>query len=87
TLRILVNQFNVSKPSVILLFAPGSKSQVILMVNGLPKESTDYISKIIGQLGGKGGGKGDVFTGGFLDIVKPQELYNALVVAVRKEIS
>jgi alanyl-tRNA synthetase len=87
TLRILVNQFKASKPSVILLFAPGPKSQVILMVNGMPKESTDYISKIIGQLGGKGGGKGDVFTGGFLDIAKPQELYDALVVAVRKEIS
>jgi alanyl-tRNA synthetase len=87
TLRILANQFNVSKPSVILLFAPGPKSQVILMVNGMPKESMDYISKTIGQFGGKGGGKGDVFTGGFLDITNPQELYDELVVAVRKEIS
>lgn len=87
TLRILANQFTVSKPSVILLFAPGQKSQVILRINDMPKESTDYISKTVGQLGGKGGGKGDVFTGGFLDVANPQELYDALIVAVRKEIS
>lgn len=86
-LRKLTNQLQVTGPAAVLLFAPGRKSQVILRVNELPKEATEYIMKPMNDLGGRGGGKGDVYTGGFVDVEDSMKLYEDLVSEVRKSIS
>lgn len=84
SLRILSNRITTTEPSIILLFAPGQKSQVILRTNETPQEASEYISNAVKQLGGQGGGKGEVFTGGFVDVSDPMKLYEDLVTAVRK---
>jgi alanyl-tRNA synthetase len=85
-LRILSNQMTIVESSITLLFAPGKKSQVILKVNEMPQDASEYISKAVKQLGGQGGGKGEVFTGGFVDVDEPLKLYEKLVTEVRKSI-
>jgi alanyl-tRNA synthetase len=87
SLKILSNQIAPSESSIILLFAPGKKSQVILRTNGMPQDASEYISKPVLQFGGKGGGKGEVFTGGFVDVEEPMKLYENLVIEVRKLIA
>ncbi len=86
-LKKLANQMQVTGPSTILLFAPGRKSQVILRVNEMPKEASEYILKPMNDLGGRGGGRGDVYTGGFVDVENSMKLYEDLVSEVRKSIS
>jgi alanyl-tRNA synthetase len=85
--RFLVNQLSTTGSTVILLFAPGRKSQIILRVSEMPQEASEYISKPVMQLGGRGGGKGEVFTGGFVDVEDPMKLYEDLVSEIRKVLS
>lgn len=84
SLKILSNQLPTTDQSVILLFNPGKKCQVILRANKMPLEASEYIMKPVIQLGGKGGGRGDVYTGGFVDVQDPVALYNTIVSEVRK---
>ena len=83
SLRILSNQIPTTGSSILLLFAPGRKSQVILRTEEMPKDASEYILKPLQQLGGRGGGKGEVFTGGFGDVTDPVKLYEDLVTEVR----
>lgn len=87
SLRNLANQLSPSGSTAILLFAPGRKSQVILRVNEMPQEASEYILKPVNHLGGRGGGKGEVFTGGFVDVEDPMKLYEDLVSEVRRSIA
>jgi alanyl-tRNA synthetase len=87
SLRILSNQIPITESSILLLFAPGKKSQVILRTKGMPKDASEYILKPMKKLGGRGGGKGEVFTGGFVDVADPRKLYEGLVTEVRNLIS
>ncbi|MHA3963764.1 MAG: alanyl-tRNA editing protein [Candidatus Thorarchaeota archaeon SMTZ1-45] len=87
SLKILANQLSTDEQSIILLFNLGKKSQVILRANGMPLEASDYIKGQVIKLGGKGGGRGDVYTGGFVDVEDPMNLYNTIVSEVRKLIS
>ena len=48
----------------------------------MPQDASKYIIEAMEQLGGKGGGKGEVFTGGFVDVDDPKELFKSLVDAV-----
>lgn len=84
SLRILANQLSSGVPSVILLFAPGLKSQIILRVFNLEMQASDFISDPLTRLGGRGGGKGEVFTGGFVDVEDPMKLYNDLVTEIQR---
>jgi alanyl-tRNA synthetase len=86
SLRNLSNQLSIAGSTVVLLFSPGTKSQVILRVNEMPQDASEYISKPVMQLGGRGGGKGEVFTGGFTDVEDSVKLYEGLVGKVRKSI-
>ena len=87
SLRLLANQLSTTGSTVILLFAPGRKSQVILRVNEMSQDASEYISKSLMQFGGRGGGKGEVFTGGFVDVKDPMKLYIDLVSGIRKVLS
>ena len=84
SLKNLANQLQSTSPIVFLLFAPGKKSQVILRVIEMPNDASDYISRPLTNMGGRGGGKGEVFTGGFVDVEDPLTLYESLVDEVRK---
>ena len=87
SLRILSNQIPITESSILLLFAPGKKSQVILRTKRMPKDASEYILKPMQKLGGRGGGKGEVFTGGFGDVADTVKLYEELVDEVRNLIS
>jgi hypothetical protein len=59
---------------------------VILWTNELQREATDYIKSKVVELGGKGGGRGESFTGGFTDVEDPQSVFEILVSHVRNEL-
>jgi len=65
--------------SVTLLFSPGSKSSFVIWINGIAEDNTQGLSKIIQDIGGRGGGSGSSFTGGFSDVQNPREMYVKLV--------
>ena len=65
--------------SVTLLFSPGSKSSFVIWINGIAGDNTQGLSKIIQDIGGRGGGSGSSFTGGFSDVQNPREMYVKLV--------
>ena len=84
SLRLLVNRMTTKTPSVIVLFAPGKKSQLVVRVCSVEHDVSEYISNPMKDLGGKGGGKGEVFTGGFTDVEDPVRLYEDLITKVRE---
>jgi alanyl-tRNA synthetase len=84
TLSILANQMTSTKPLVLLLFAPGIKSHLILRVYNMPQEASYYISDAVKQVGGRGGGKADLFSGGFTEVVAPIEVYERLIQSIQK---
>ena len=82
-LKNLANQITLSEPSVVLLFAPGKKSQIIFRTFHTPNDAKYYMSSAVEKQGGKGGGSSDNFTGGFTDVDNPEELFDILVSSVR----
>jgi len=84
TLKILANQIEMKEPTVLLLFAPGRKSHVVLKTNEMPREAAAYIRNPIIELGGRGGGKAELFSGGFVDCENSENLYESLVSLVRE---
>ncbi len=87
SLKNLANQFTFSETAVLLLFAPGTKSQIIFRTFSTPHEAKHYISEIIENLGGKGGGSVDSYTGGFVDVEDPKGLFQKIVSRIRKSLS
>jgi alanyl-tRNA synthetase len=86
-LKNLANQFSTSDTSVLLLFAPGRKSQIIFRSFHTPNDANYYISSAVEKQGGKGGGSSDNFTGGFTNVENPEELYEILVSSVREALT
>ena len=86
-LKNLANQFSTSETSVLLLFAPGRKSQIIFRSFHTPNDANYYISGAVEKQGGKGGGSSDNFTGGFTNVENPEELYEILVSSVREALT
>jgi alanyl-tRNA synthetase len=86
-LKNLANRFTFDESSVVLLFAPGPKSQVILRTFNTDYDASHYISEAVKEHGGRGGGSKENFTGGFTDITDPEKLFDALVSAVREVLS
>ncbi len=85
-LRTTLRAIPMDGPTAILLFAPGQKCNVILWTHELPREASDYIKPKVIELGGKGGGRGESFTGGFADVDEPEKVFEILVSHVRKEL-
>lgn len=82
-LRNLANRLALRENSVLLLFAPGPKSQVIFRTFNTPHNAEHYISEVVSEHGGRGGGSSDNFTGGFTDVDNPEDLYVKLVSSIR----
>ncbi|MHA2358899.1 MAG: hypothetical protein ACXAB5_01375 [Candidatus Thorarchaeota archaeon] len=83
TLKNLANQLVFPEASILLLFAPGKKAQVIVRTYHTPNDAKHYISDAVEKLGGKGGGSSDNYTGGFSDVNDPEELYELLVSSIK----
>jgi alanyl-tRNA synthetase len=84
TLSLLANRMNLVTPSVLLLFAPGTKPHLVFRVHNMPQEASYYISEAVKQVGGRGGGKAGLFSGGFAEVVDPVEVYERLIQSVQK---
>ena len=86
TLRHLIKELKLQEPSVTLFLTTGKKTNIVLWTKGMPKDAAFYITDIVENLGGRGGGSADAYTGGFTDVENPQELFLMIVEKVRKKI-
>ncbi|TFG08463.1 hypothetical protein EU538_07030 [Candidatus Thorarchaeota archaeon] len=82
-LRKLVKQIPFKGESVALFFVPSDKPSLILTTNELDMEARDLVADIVEDLGGRGGGSRDVYTGGFSESGKAEELYRRIVERVK----
>ncbi|MGM0686716.1 MAG: hypothetical protein ACQET3_07090, partial [Promethearchaeati archaeon] len=78
-LRDAALNLNPAKPALIILFSPGDTSHVVVRSVGLEREAKFYVEGIVESLGGKGGGGGDIYTGGFSSSEDPYSVYDNLV--------
>ncbi len=85
-LRNALKTLSLEGPTAILFFAPGEKSNLIFWTNDLPKDASEYIASKIIELGGRGGGKGDSYTGGFTEVENPEGLFMNLIEYVRNQL-
>ncbi|MBS3795218.1 MAG: alanyl-tRNA editing protein [Candidatus Thorarchaeota archaeon] len=74
-----------NEPALVLLFSPGDTSYVVVRSVGL-EEARFYVGEVVDSLGGKGGGRGDIYTGGFRLVKDPEQLYQKLLTKVEETI-
>ncbi len=86
TIRHLIKEVKLTEPTVILFITAGKKTNLVLWTNGMPKDAAYYITDIVENLGGRGGGSAEAYTGGFTEVENPQELFLTIVEKVRKRI-
>ncbi len=78
-IKNIIKKIKLSGPAALLLFIPGEKSTLTLSTNELPVDAGEYIAHIVEEMGGKGGGSRDVYTGGFSETEAPEETYSKIV--------
>ena len=86
SIRYLMKELDFESPSVILFFAPGKKSNLSFWTNGMPNDASQYIAEIVEKLGGRGGGSRDAYTGGFVDIANPEDIFESIVQDIRRRL-
>jgi len=86
TMRNIMKEIKADSASIILFLAPGEKTSFVLWTKKMPKDAACYIQDIVTELGGRGGGMKDSFTGGFTDVLNPLNLYQEIVERVRSKI-
>lgn len=82
-IKHMLKELNLKAPSITLLYTPGKKVNFILWTKGLPENASYYISDIVEKLGGRGGGSDEVYTGGFVEVSDPEELFMRLVSGIQ----
>jgi len=85
-LRVVLKALPKHKKSATLLFSPGRKSNMIFWTKGLNQAASFYVSKTVEEMGGRGGGSDDSYTGGFNDVEEPQAVYDKLVQEIRNNL-
>jgi alanyl-tRNA synthetase len=90
-LRNLANRIQTPDQSILLLFTPGDmsdkKCNLVLRTKGTPSDAPFYVSRLVSDLGGRGGGSHEVYTGGFTDVQDARALFESLVTGIRGIIS
>ncbi|MCF2138325.1 MAG: hypothetical protein K9W43_13920 [Candidatus Thorarchaeota archaeon] len=86
-LRRILKKIPFKGKMAVLLFTPDRKSNFIFAVNELGQEAKEIIGPIVQNLGGRGGGSRDVFTGGFTDVEDPLGLFEQLKNKIRERLS
>lgn len=84
SLKSILKKMPMEGPTAALLFSPSEKPNFILWLNDLKLEAKDYVEPIVEQLGGRGGGSRNVYTGGFVAAESPEEIYETLVAGIRE---
>ncbi|MHA2386801.1 MAG: hypothetical protein ACXAEE_11390 [Candidatus Thorarchaeota archaeon] len=85
-IKTIIKKIKLSGPAALLLFIPGEKSTLTLNTNELPVDASEYIAHIVEEMGGKGGGSRDVYTGGFSETEAPEETYSKIVDRLRSRL-
>ena len=86
TIKHLLKELHLKAPSITLFFAPGRKTNFTLWTKGMPKNAAFYVSELVDNLGGRGGGSDEVYTGGFTEVDDPEKLFNSIVNGVRNRL-
>ncbi|MEM2143018.1 MAG: hypothetical protein QXQ81_07175 [Candidatus Thorarchaeota archaeon] len=77
-LRGLVKKMPINGPTVVFLFVPSEKPGFLLLTHQVPLSVMDRTQQVLRELGGRGGGTGDIYTGGFPESTDPDRLYAAM---------
>ncbi|MBD3404811.1 MAG: hypothetical protein GF411_01590 [Candidatus Lokiarchaeota archaeon] len=85
--RSIIKDYPMDRKLAILFFIPGEKSSLVFWTNELPENASHYISEIVTDLGGRGGGSKDVYTGGFSSSPNPEKIYEEIVSRLHKRLS
>ncbi len=85
-LRTLIRQIPFTGAGAVLFFVPSEKSSFIFVTNELDKEAKNLIADVVEDLGGRGGGSRDVYTGGFSEVEQPLELYQKMLGRIRSRL-
>lgn len=85
-MKHVLKEIKIDAPSAILLFNTEQKPSLILWTSGLDQDASSYISSIVGDLGGKGGGSKEVYTGGFSEVEDIEEIYWKVVQSLRNRL-
>ncbi|MFW9910076.1 MAG: hypothetical protein ACFFEF_16085 [Candidatus Thorarchaeota archaeon] len=86
TMRNIMKEIKADSASIILFLSPGEKTSIVLWTKNMLKDAAWFIQDIVAELGGRGGGMKDSFTGGFTDVTNPPNLYQEIVERVRRKI-
>ncbi|UCH03746.1 MAG: hypothetical protein JSW05_09125 [Candidatus Thorarchaeota archaeon] len=84
SMKSILKKMSMEGPTAALLFAPSEKPTFILWSNELRLEAKEYVEPTVEQLGGRGGGSRNVYTGGFGAVESSEETYDALVAGIRE---
>ncbi len=84
SMKSILKKMPMEGPTAALLFTPSEKPSFILWLNELGLEAKHYVEPTLEQLGGRGGGSRDVYTGGFGAVESSEEIYEALVAGIRE---
>jgi alanyl-tRNA synthetase len=85
-MKQFVKASKMSGPTVLLLVSPGKRMHAMLRTNEMDNDASFYIQEAMEEHGGRGGGRGEVFTCGFSDVVNPRQLFEDLRLKVRSKI-
>ncbi|MHA1137099.1 MAG: hypothetical protein ACTSSE_11495 [Candidatus Thorarchaeota archaeon] len=86
TLRHLIKELKLTEPSLTLFLTTGKKTNIVVWTKGMPNDTAYYIADIVQNLGGRGGGSSESYTGGFTEVAEPDELFQTIVDRVRQRI-
>lgn len=86
TLRHLIKGLKLTEPSLTLFLTSGKKTHIVVWTKGMPKDTAYYVADIVEDLGGRGGGSSEAYTGGFTDVSEPEKLFHKIVDRVRLKI-
>ncbi|MFW9911063.1 MAG: hypothetical protein ACFFEU_01240 [Candidatus Thorarchaeota archaeon] len=85
-IKSILKKITLSGPAVFLLFIPSEKPTLTLSTNEMPLEAREYIAPIVEEMGGRGGGSHDVYTGGFSETSAPFEMYSEVLNSLRSRL-
>jgi alanyl-tRNA synthetase len=86
SMRNIMKELKMDTSSIILFFAPGDKTNLVLWTKDMPKDASCYIQDIVSEFGGRGGGSKESYTGGFTNVNSPFDLYQEIISRIRDKI-
>lgn len=86
-MKRLIKKMHLTGPSVVFLFSPGEKSNIIVVTNDMTGPAESIAGDMVRLMGGKGGGANEVYTGGFVGVHNSRELYDQLVAGLESRLT